>query len=113
MVINYLLNSGLYGQLIKLDSFWVVWHIRDMQTFQVPVTTNGRMVIPAALRRQLGLQDGSTALLQLDDNGRVYLTSREVALRSAQSMLAPFIKNYSVDNFIADRRAEAERENHD
>lgn len=73
---------------------------------------NGRIVIPAEWRRALGMQAGQTIALDLEDTEiRVY-TMRE-SLRRAQELSRP---NYLdtgrswVDELIAERRAEAERE---
>jgi AbrB family looped-hinge helix DNA binding protein len=47
---------------------------------------NGRVVIPAAFRRRLGLRPGDPLILRLDENG-VVIESRRAAVRAAQRMI--------------------------
>ena len=47
---------------------------------------NGRIVIPAAFRRRLGLRPGDPLILRLDENG-VVIESRRSAVRAAQRMI--------------------------
>ncbi len=75
------------------------------------VGPDGRVVIPAAYRRRLGIEDGGHVLLLLED-GEVRLLSRDGAIARAQALVAPYLKDESssVDAFIAERRREARRE---
>ena len=68
----------------------------------------GRVVIPAAYRRILGLDGGGHVLMVLED-GEVRLIGRDAAVRRAQALLARYApKSGRVsDELIADRRAEA------
>lgn len=66
----------------------------------------GRVVIPAGLRAELGLEAGSILILVSTPEG-VILSTREQALRRSREQLAgPSL----VDELIAERRAESARE---
>jgi bifunctional DNA-binding transcriptional regulator/antitoxin component of YhaV-PrlF toxin-antitoxin module len=80
-------------------------------TYQTKLIAGGKMAIPAALRRELGLDDGSELLIEKDGDGfRVY--TRASAIRALQRMMAPYrIEGVSVvDELIAERRAESARD---
>ncbi|MBK6639583.1 MAG: AbrB/MazE/SpoVT family DNA-binding domain-containing protein [Rhodocyclaceae bacterium] len=79
----------------------------------IPMKTSegGRVVIPAEIRRALGIKDGDTVLFeQLDGEARI--TTREAQLRMAQALVRRYVPEgvSLADELIADRRAEAERE---
>lgn len=75
------------------------------------MSDGGRVVIPAEIRRALGIHDGDTVLWSLQD-GAARLTTRTAQLRQAQASiqaLAPAEQCWS-DELIAQRRAEARNE---
>jgi len=83
-----------------------------IEWFKATLGERGRIVLPARLRKRLGLHQGDLVLLSLDANGDVRLVSaREVARRSSglYAHLAP--GRSLVDELIAERHAEAERDN--
>ena len=73
---------------------------------KVPMT-QGRIVIPAPMRRKYGLTDGEVVL---DDQGPALrvLSVRE-AVQKIQAAAAPYLKGVPslADSLSADRRAEA------
>lgn len=73
----------------------------------------GRILVPAQLRANLGLQPGMDVVFSLDEvTGKVELSSRQMALRSAQVALAKYKKpgeSWS-EELIEERRREAARE---
>lgn len=74
----------------------------------------GRVLLPAPVRRQLGLEKGDELLLEIDDDGRVALATAELAWRRAQSLFDGVSRDSSVvDELLAERRAEAARETQD
>ena len=80
----------------------------------IKVAANGRLSIPARQRKALGLENGGIVVLTLE-NGELRIRPVAAVLAEVQAMVAPFIKasGDTVDQFIADRRAEAAREEHD
>jgi len=83
-----------------------------MQTYvRTKVTQGGRIVIPAEMRRQLGIEIGEDVNLSLE-NGSVNISTSKNALLRLQKLAQTVAKhNVSVvDELIADRRREAENE---
>ena len=71
----------------------------------------GRLVIPAAYRKLMGLKAGDEVVLRLDrDEMRVL--SRKAAVARAKALVKKHFPGDEPlsDRFIADRRGEAERE---
>lgn len=77
----------------------------------VQVAENGRMNLPAEMRRSLGLTGSGRVILTQDENG-IRITTADQALRRVRALAAPFRKGHGsvVDELIADRRLEAARE---
>ncbi len=75
------------------------------------VGPDGRVVVPAAYRGLLGIEGGGHLFMVLEGD-EVRLMGRDGALRRAQDIVAPYLKDesLSVDAFLADRRREARRE---
>ena len=72
----------------------------------IPMKTSegGRVVIPADIRRALGIKDGDTVLFeQLDGEARI--TTREAQLRMAQALVRRYVPEgvSLADELIADR----------
>ncbi|MBT3069889.1 AbrB/MazE/SpoVT family DNA-binding domain-containing protein [Rhodomicrobium sp. Az07] len=69
----------------------------------------GRVVIPAALREAMQVEEGDALLAWLDD-GELHLLSPRVGARQAQAMMRDLLGSGLADDLIADRRREAEAE---
>ncbi|ANY08551.1 AbrB family transcriptional regulator [Pseudonocardia sp. HH130630-07] len=78
------------------------------------VNRDGRILIPAQVRRDLGLTAGSSLLLSVED-GRVVMESREQLVARMRRDVAQAWQgdpqDSAADELIADRRAEAAAEN--
>ena len=85
-----------------------------METLSVKVEKSGRILIPAAVRRQFGLKEGTEMILRVDEDG-IRLGTREQALARIRKELRRYIPEGSClsEELIQERRAEAERENQD
>jgi len=79
--------------------------------FEIQVGPQGRIVIPAGLRRALGLKPGDRMMAALEDD-RLVLERREAVLGRLQSAFAAAVPPgvSLVDELIAERREEASRE---
>ena len=78
----------------------------------VTIAKNGRMVIPAKFRKAMGLEEGGSVTLSLKGD-TLAIQSKMARLKAAQEYVAKHLKKSGrsiVDEFIAERRAEAERE---
>jgi AbrB family looped-hinge helix DNA binding protein len=81
-----------------------------VKAFDVKVAQNGRLVLPKIVREALGMAHGGTVVFAVDGND-VRVTSIQQSIRRAQALYREHAaKNLSVDDFIAERRAEAARE---
>jgi AbrB family looped-hinge helix DNA binding protein len=71
----------------------------------------GRIIIPAEYRRALGLKTGDDVILSLG-NGELHILPRKEALRRAKAIVRRHIPEgvSLVDELIAERRAEAARD---
>ena len=74
--------------------------------------SNGRAVIPAALRAQLDIQDGDQLIWSVRD-GELVVTTRRAQLHKAQALFQKLVPKNSpslADELIAERRAASETE---
>lgn len=81
------------------------------QRWVLKVAPDGRFVIPAAARAAMELDEEGKVTAFVED-GILKLVSPRVAIRQIQEMLKPYRSETGsiVDEFIAERRAEAARE---
>jgi AbrB family looped-hinge helix DNA binding protein len=82
-----------------------------MTTHASKMNTQGRVVIPAAIRKEMGV-DGPTELLFRYEDGRVIVETMAVAVADVQRIVAAYVPEGRslVDELIAERRAEAASE---
>lgn len=80
-----------------------------MTTVQVNITPNGRMSLPADIRKRLGLTAGGTVYLDETEDGVVLRTAAQAVAR-AQALAKQFTggnPDASVDAFLARRREDS------
>lgn len=78
-------------------------------TIQVNITPNGRMSLPADIRKRLGLTEGGAVYLDETADGVVLRTAAQAVAR-AQALARQFTAgnaDASVDAFLARRREES------
>ena len=78
----------------------------------VKIVSGGRIQIPAEIRRAMGLGDGDTVVMQIDEGVLRIRAYRDViaAVQERMQKYAPQDGTLVSDELIADRRAEAARE---
>lgn len=83
---------------------------RITEHIQIQLGPQGRVVIPAALRRTLGLESGDTLVVYLEE-GRLVLEKPEVIKRRLKARFKglPAEKSLAAE-LLAERREEASRE---
>ncbi len=80
------------------------------ESLTIRVAPNGRMVLPRGAREALGLKGAGAVVLSLETKG-VRLTSMAQSLAHAQALYRKHVKSdESTDDFLAERRQEAQRE---
>jgi len=81
------------------------------QEIRLRLSENGRVVIPAHIRKELGVEAGGEILLERQKNG-YRLTTRRQRIKEAQEALRRYIKPgvSMVDELIAERREAAKNE---
>ncbi len=80
-------------------------------TYQTKIVAGGKISLPAELRRALGLKDGDTITLDHDGTSFTGMTYQE-RVKRLQAKFRQYVPEGTrvVDDFIAERRAEALRE---
>jgi AbrB family looped-hinge helix DNA binding protein len=75
------------------------------------MSENGRIVIPAAFRKAMGLKAGEVVTIRMDEEG-LHLQTRRQAIKRAQNIVKKYTKGRKglVDEFLRERREEAARE---
>ena len=78
---------------------------------RVKVDAQGRVLIPAELRQELGIEPGDTLTLSSED-GQLSLLTFEQGMRRVRELASSYVTDGRsvVDEFIAERREEASRE---
>jgi AbrB family looped-hinge helix DNA binding protein len=80
----------------------------SMEPQVVEVGPKGRIVIPAAMRRALGLAEGSQLVARVE-GGALMLVPKEAIRRRLRDRFAP-VEGSMADELIKERREEAARE---
>ena len=75
------------------------------------VADGGRIVLPAEMRKKLGIEVGETVNVSIR-NGSIRIMSQKEGIRQAQARMRKIVPNgvSLVDELIADRRREAANE---
>lgn len=84
---------------------------RDMNMQSGKLVSGGRLQVPADIRRALDLGDGDTVTMRVVD-GELRVLPTKGAIERIQAIVRRYVPEgvSLVDELIADRRAEAERE---
>jgi AbrB family looped-hinge helix DNA binding protein len=102
--------EALVSLLDSSDTLLDVCHNGVMNAIPVKVGPKGRVVVPAPIRRQLGIEEGTELLARIEGDG-IVLEPRTAALRRLQALFAHIPRDVSlVDELLAERREEARRE---
>ena len=82
-----------------------------MTVVVVNVAENGRMVLPAEVRRAIGLDGAGQLRIEVTESGAQITTRRQALLRARERIrsIVPAARSLS-EELIADRRREVEQE---
>lgn len=80
-------------------------------TYSAKLIKGGKIVIPSELRKELGIADGDRVVFQKRTDGGFEIRSHLDVIRDIQrTVKAKITTPFTVDDFIAEKRAEAARE---
>lgn len=82
----------------------------NYQIASVVVGKKGRVVIPASVRKEAGIGEGSELTVRLGDHGQVVLESKEAIkkrIRARAANAAPRPDSSVVDELLAERGADS------
>ncbi len=82
-----------------------------MNAIRVKVGPKGRVVVPAPIRKELGIEEGTVLIARIEGDG-IVLEPRAAALRRLRELVREAVPEgvSLVDELIAERRDEARRE---
>lgn len=83
--------------------------VESSKQMEVHLDRQGRLVIPAALRRLLGFEEGDV-LVARTEAGRLILEKQETIKRRLKARFSQLPPGSLADELIAERREEAKRE---
>jgi AbrB family looped-hinge helix DNA binding protein len=88
------------------------WYIHGMAHTERHVTVGerGRVVLPSAVRRELDLKPGTHMLLSTEKDGSLRLRPYRAVAEQNRGLLRDLPGESMVDGLLAERRAEAARE---
>jgi bifunctional DNA-binding transcriptional regulator/antitoxin component of YhaV-PrlF toxin-antitoxin module len=86
--------------------------MRDGGVAKVRLGPDGRVVVPAAIREALSLNEGDVLYASIEGEGEVRLSTPRAAMRRVQAMVREFVPEgvSLVDELLEDRRREVEAE---
>ena len=81
-----------------------------MSLARVKIGTNGRLIVPVKLRREIGLSDGITVVIETIE-GELRIRKMEDVIHNAQERLKKYFGETSLsEKLISERREEAKDE---
>lgn len=84
---------------------------RPPKRYAVLVGNKGRVVLPAEVRRQFGLEEGDRLILTVEDDGSMQLVSARTVARNLKGLYKDLEPGRSwAEELIRERREEGQRE---
>ena len=77
---------------------------------ETTVTPQGRVTIPASLRREAGIEVGDTVIVHIEDGRVVVETRAQLTARTRRDVARSATGGSVVDELLAERRADAARD---
>jgi len=79
-------------------------------SYHAKLIKGGKIVIPAELRREFGFEEGDNLVFEKEGDRLVLKSEKQVLMEIRANVKALIKTPFTVDDFIAEKRAEAERE---
>ena len=81
------------------------------EQYTIRAGERGRLVLPASLRKRIGLQEGDRLVVRVEPNNSLRLVSLTDQIRRVQGIFKDIAPGVSLaEELIQERRAEAQRE---
>jgi AbrB family looped-hinge helix DNA binding protein len=83
-----------------------------MNSVKARVDSQGRLVIPAAIRKSMGIREGGDEVSLRFEDGELRVWTIDAGIRRAQAIVAKYVEpgRSLADELIAERRREAANE---
>ncbi|WP_174284934.1 AbrB/MazE/SpoVT family DNA-binding domain-containing protein [Sphingomonas bacterium] len=76
-------------------------------TYHAKVIAGGKIVIPSELRREFGIKDGDSLVVERDAEGGISIRTFTQVVKDCQRKFREMVgEDYTVDQFLAERRAD-------
>lgn len=76
-------------------------------TYHAKVIAGGKIVIPAELRRELDIKDGDSLVVERQPGGGLSVKTYAQVVKEGQAKFRAMVgEDYSVDQFLRERRAD-------
>ena len=76
-------------------------------TYQAKVIACGKIVIPAELRRAMGISDGDSLVIEQAADGTLVIKTYAQVIREGRAKVRAMVgDDFTVDQFLAERRAD-------
>lgn len=118
VIAKYTAEGGNYNTASTQFHYWRNWfrgrnavENSDVATADVEVGEAGRIVLPAAFRKQLGIRSGDILTAEIVD-GDIVLIPLDSGIRKAQAIVRRYVPEgvSLVEELLEERRREAARE---
>jgi len=88
---------------------WYIITMSHKERFSLVLGVRGRIVLPAKVRRRLGIEEGDPLVLVVEDGGTISISSLRERARRARGMFRKKAKGRSLaTELIEERRKESE-----
>jgi len=100
-------SRGFSEESVEFSRPRIAGQTGSVASVRATLGEGGRLVIPAEMRKAMGVKPGDTLVLKVSD-GALNAVSQLVSIRRVQRRLAPYKESEEsvVDEFLADRRNE-------
>lgn len=76
-------------------------------TYHAKVIAGGKIVLPAEFRRELGIKDGDSVIVERHESGGLSIKTFDQVIKESQRRAREiFGADYSVEQFLAENRAD-------
>ena len=79
----------------NLSDLHKLYNLKNMHnTYKIPINKDGRILIPSAVRKEIGIKPGDSLILYIDSKKELRISNIKNELAAIQD----FVKNHNPDN---------------